>query len=1022
LSAGHIFISYPHTETEFTARLAADLKNNGVQVWMDVLEGGIRSGDDWRRAIEGGLDNSAAVISVICPDYLDSTYCRNELARADTLDLNVFPILLRTVDKKQWPIEIQRHQYTDFANWRDEAVYRTQLQNLLSVLKRDSSNQIGVIPDAETRYLTSLIAELESRKGVLEYIDLAGQMDEPTRPKPRLADEWGLEGSFALLEQQPSQSHSDEPDKKQQIPLSNIRDAVEKHPRLVLIGDPGAGKTTTLRRLALDAARERHANPKTAPLPLLLYLPTWGDEPNPGDFVRAQMEKAGIGILYSAADILLYLDGLNEMGAAGVEKAGKLRTWLTSKDAPKRVVITCRAGDYAEDLDLTVPTVLVGVMDEVRVRQFAEKYLEDGARKFLDRVLPDKKFPEYAGESEKSRSLFRLATNPYLLTALMVVFKSSSEGDLPRSSGALFRRLAMALWERERLRQTEGWIPFEQMESAFGQLAFTMIDEGKPIDVPTEYALQHIGAENLIRAAGSANVLDIGVNKVRFYHQLMQEYFAAVELEKRGIETGLEAYEITYFDQRVDQKWDQVILTLVGITSHVSSTLKQVGTFDPFLALESLDSGIITDGQQMVDVLMHLAATHPGFMYERVVQTITEMGQDVIPFLIHGLQAADWRHRYIAIEVVGRLKATAALPELTDLLSDESWQVRERAIEVLAEIGNVTELEPDLIKFLSTPNALPLTNEDASQLNSIPRENDPHILVVLTHKDVTELVKMTLELLCGYRNVKTASSGTEVINVIQSSKPDIIFIQRGLPGMMGRRMDGIEATIQVLKIHPDTRVILCSASSESEKLAIISGAADFVLFPYDIQTIFYTARMASVSGDRLGIQRVRRAAANVLGKLNSSRVIACLIEALDDADDRLCKIAILSLGSIGNRMASLALINFLRAKRSNELISCTEQALTQITNDDPFETILDAVNDAEPDIRKVVIGVLGKVKNARAVPFLIGRLSDVEGQFPQNTHVCDYAAQSLENIGTPEALEAVRKWREEQAKSEPDNI
>jgi hypothetical protein len=78
----HIFLSYSRKDADFALRLAADLKNAGVRLWMDQLDG-IRAGDDWRRTIQSALDGCGAMIAVLTPDYTVSTYCLNELARAD---------------------------------------------------------------------------------------------------------------------------------------------------------------------------------------------------------------------------------------------------------------------------------------------------------------------------------------------------------------------------------------------------------------------------------------------------------------------------------------------------------------------------------------------------------------------------------------------------------------------------------------------------------------------------------------------------------------------------------------------------------------------------------------------------------------------------------------------------------------------------------------------------------------------------------------------------------------------------
>jgi TIR domain len=64
--SGAIFVSYRNLELELALRLAADLKNVGVHIWMDRLDG-IIAGDDWRGAIEQAITNCPAMIAVLSP-------------------------------------------------------------------------------------------------------------------------------------------------------------------------------------------------------------------------------------------------------------------------------------------------------------------------------------------------------------------------------------------------------------------------------------------------------------------------------------------------------------------------------------------------------------------------------------------------------------------------------------------------------------------------------------------------------------------------------------------------------------------------------------------------------------------------------------------------------------------------------------------------------------------------------------------------------------------------------------------
>jgi HEAT repeat protein len=71
------------------------------------------------------------------------------------------------------------------------------------------------------------------------------------------------------------------------------------------------------------------------------------------------------------------------------------------------------------------------------------------------------------------------------------------------------------------------------------------------------------------------------------------------------------------------------------------------------------------------------------------------------------------------------------------------------------------------------------------------------------------------------------------------------------------------------------------------------------------------------------------------------------------------------------------------------------------------------VGDTDSEVRSSAAEVLGNIGDARAVVGLIEALNDTaEGRY--GSLVCGDAAEALEKIGTPEALEAVQAWREKE--------
>ncbi len=79
-----------------------------------------------------------------------------------------------------------------------------------------------------------------------------------------------------------------------------------------------------------------------------------------------------------------------------------------------------------------------------------------------------------------------------------------------------------------------------------------------------------------------------------------------------------------------------------------------------------------------------------------------------------------------------------------------------------------------------------------------------------------------------------ASNGEIAVDMFKSfnPKPEIILMDYRMP-----LKNGLEATIEILQIDPNTKIIFASADISVKEKAIALGAIEFLEKPFSIQTV-----------------------------------------------------------------------------------------------------------------------------------------------------------------------------------------
>ena len=376
-------------------------------------------------------------------------------------------------------------------------------------------------------YLAGLVAHRDFGPWDTWYVALAGTAPRQVTPEGYAGH---IPVEFNVLHRR-----GEGPEQRvERVTIPDIAAAVRDYPQFVLLGEPGAGKTTILQKVALDAARARLQD-ETAPVPLFVRLGSHRGSETPFDFLAGHW-RARLGTDFGQAlrdrSVFLLLDALNEMGRVGY--AERLAAWrgFAQYWEGVRMIFTCRRMDYT--LPLQLQQVEISRLDDKRVQDFLTRSVPDQAGQLWERL------------AHHPRGLLDLARNPFLLSVVALTYAEG--GELPPNRGQLLAGLVAWLLGREEQRAHPDWIAPAAQKQALSALAWVLQEQGEGTSLSAGEALRAIPPqvtihdrevetepEIVLRLGCAATLLEEDRQKglIRFYHHLVQEYFAARELLRR---------------------------------------------------------------------------------------------------------------------------------------------------------------------------------------------------------------------------------------------------------------------------------------------------------------------------------------------------------------------------------------------------------------------------------------------------------------------------------------------------------
>jgi hypothetical protein len=114
-----VFVSYAHSDREFTRRLVGDLRRRQIRVWLDER---LQSGEAWRQQLRMAIAAADALLLVLSPASASSDYVRWEVDIANELGKLLVPAVFQRCDL---PDTVRQLQYVNL-----EKDYTSAVQQL----------------------------------------------------------------------------------------------------------------------------------------------------------------------------------------------------------------------------------------------------------------------------------------------------------------------------------------------------------------------------------------------------------------------------------------------------------------------------------------------------------------------------------------------------------------------------------------------------------------------------------------------------------------------------------------------------------------------------------------------------------------------------------------------------------------------------------------------------------------------------------------------------------------------------
>ncbi len=871
---------------------------------------------------------------------------------------------------------------------------------LESVYDRYSSVKLPLGPEGFS--LHAIFQPLELCRDPLAAEDLNRKQRHPFLGE----DLEGEKGADCQHSRRDRREHAEE--KEQPVIAKNGDDALNQSPqrRLVILGGPGTGKTTTLKYFVGCRAKEALADPN-APIPIFLSL---------ADLARSQktlqdylVELVGeLDIERTYADTLwkaikteqafVCLDSLDEVEPQRRQKMiGWVNEWATKPG--NTWVIGSRFTEYkggSFKYGQFAEWELLPMSHQLRL-ELSERLLPELQRVFSS--VPAKSLsPATFVKLLEDHSQAAWGGNPLLFSLAAVVFWKVRT--LPSSRAMLYQQVLDAILETHELDPVRRKI----LRRVLSDLALELYKtKGRTFSqdnllelLPLVRQRQHENwiTEDMVHRIVASGMLDILTREIySFRHQTFQEYLAAVELAQRLTHHDQTIREETWkfvWNKRTYSYWTEVLRLMVGVLGQQLGNRGQAqarrwlhelieqrstkegdpGDLGLALALKSLTE--VTEENEWeaatrgplqkrivaiwLDELLKATRDQRRTKQERLQSLVREVshlrGQEVDEILGPLLEALRDQHRdvrQVAVQVLGALGKRVPVSQLLPALHADYWEVRQAAVQILGALEEIVPVD----------QLLPALHADYWEVRQAA------VQILGAQGERVPMDQLLPALHDDHRKVRQAA--VQVLGALGKRMP----VDQLLPALQDLDKEVRYAAVQVLGAQGERVSIDQLLPALHDSVEDVRQAAVQVLGAQG-ERVPMDQLLPALHDDH---RKVRQAAVQVLCAQGERVPVDQLFPALHNPDENVRLAAVQVLGALGERVPMDQLLSALHDYRWKVRLAAV-QILGAQGGRVPVDQLLPALHDLDEDVRQAAVQVLGAQGERVPVDQLLPALHD----------------------------------------------